>query len=177
MPSGNWSNRSWDRNDGPMVAVALGRTRERCSMGTGSQWRELPDRYPPFQTCNRRFQQWVRSGRLEQLLRRLARQLHDRGKLDLEEAFVDATFASAKKGALQSAPRAEVRGQRSSLSRLATVFLSPSVCKALLPTKASSSKKSLPEASSKNSPPGSSVIKPTTQTGSTISSKRTTTSI
>ena len=32
-------------------------------LGTGSQWRELPDRYPPFQTCHRRFQQWVRSGR------------------------------------------------------------------------------------------------------------------
>lgn len=67
-------------------------------LGTGAQWRELPERYPPFQTCHRRFQQWVRSGKLEQALRRLAQDLHGRGQLNLDEAFVDATFASAKKG-------------------------------------------------------------------------------
>jgi len=33
-------------------------------------------------------------------LRLLAKHLHKRGKLHLDEAFVDATFASAKKGAL-----------------------------------------------------------------------------
>ena len=26
---------------------------------TGAPWRDLPDRYPPYQTCHRRFQQWV----------------------------------------------------------------------------------------------------------------------
>ena len=31
-------------------------------LGTGAQWRELPEKYPPYQTCHRRFQQWVRSG-------------------------------------------------------------------------------------------------------------------
>jgi hypothetical protein len=56
--------------------------------------------YPPFQTCHRRFQQWVRSGKLEKALQRLARHLHERGQLNLDEAFVEATFASAKKGAL-----------------------------------------------------------------------------
>ncbi len=34
------------------------------------------------------------------MLRGLARYLHERGQLNLEEAFVDATFASAKKGGL-----------------------------------------------------------------------------
>ena len=28
-------------------------------LGTGAQWRELPKKYPPYQTCHRRFQQWV----------------------------------------------------------------------------------------------------------------------
>ncbi len=32
-------------------------------LGTGAQWRELPEKYPPFQTYHRRFQQWVRSGK------------------------------------------------------------------------------------------------------------------
>ena len=38
---------------------------------------------------------------LDRLLQRLAEDLRDRGKIDLSEAFVDATFASAKKGALR----------------------------------------------------------------------------
>ena len=66
---------------------------------TGAPWHDLPPRYPPYQTCHRRFQQWQRSGRLDRLLQRLAEDLRDRGKIDLSEAFVDATFAGAKKGA------------------------------------------------------------------------------
>jgi len=72
-------------------------------LGTGAQWREMPEKYPPFQTSHRRFQQWIRTGKLEEALRFLARLLYEQGKLNLEEAFVDATFASAKKGALRSA--------------------------------------------------------------------------
>ena len=54
-------------------------------LGTGAQWRELPEKYPVFQTCHRRFQQWVRAGKLEAALRKLAEHLHaqrskDRGR-------------------------------------------------------------------------------------------------
>jgi transposase len=35
---------------------------------TGAPWHDLPRRYPPYQTCHRRFQLWRRSGRLEVLL-------------------------------------------------------------------------------------------------------------
>src|ERR1035441_4852889 len=31
---------------------------------TGAPWHDLPDRYPPYQTCHRRFQQWQRDGTL-----------------------------------------------------------------------------------------------------------------
>src|SRR2546425_10306917 len=55
---------------------------------TGAPWHDLPRRYPPYQTCHRRFQRWQRSGRLEVLLQRLAEALRDRGKIDLSEAFV-----------------------------------------------------------------------------------------
>ena len=34
-------------------------------LGTGAQWRELPAQYPPYQTCHRRFQHWVKSGALQ----------------------------------------------------------------------------------------------------------------
>jgi transposase len=66
-------------------------------LGTGAQWRELPQKYPPFQTCDRRFQHWVRAGKLERVLQMLAEEFQARGGLDLEEAFIDPTFAGAKK--------------------------------------------------------------------------------
>ncbi len=47
--------------------------------------------------------EWVRAGVLRRLLESLAEDLRGRGKLDLSECFVDATFVSAKKGALPSA--------------------------------------------------------------------------
>jgi len=136
-------------------------------LGTGAQWRELPEKYPPFQTCHRRFQQWIRSGKLEEALRLLAKRLHEQGKLNLEEAFVDATFASAKKGALPSVPHGGARVPRSSLSPLITVFLSPYLSKALRRPSASLLRMFLPAASLINSPPDSSATKPTTRTPST----------
>jgi transposase len=50
---------------------------------TGAPWKDLPDRYPPYQTCHRRFQQWQRTGVLRDLLTGLAEDLRQRGKLDL----------------------------------------------------------------------------------------------
>lgn len=100
-------------------------------LGTGAHWSELPAKYPPYQTCHRRFQQWVREGKLVEVLRVLARHLHEHGKLNLDEAFVDATFARAKKGALPSVRPGAARAPRSSLSPLVMVFLSPLLSKAL----------------------------------------------
>lgn len=100
-------------------------------LGSGAQWAEMPAKYPPYQTCHRRFQQWIGEGRFVEALHLLAKHLHERGKLHLNEAFVDATFASAKKGALRSARPSAARAPRSSLSPLVTVFLSPYLSKAL----------------------------------------------
>ena len=65
---------------------------------TGAPWADLPNRYPSYQTCHRRFQQWVRSGVLQSVLEVLAQALHDEGHLDLQEAFIDGSFAPAKQG-------------------------------------------------------------------------------
>ena len=67
-------------------------------LGTGAQWRELAKKYPPDQTCHHRFQQWVREGKSERILRTLAEKLQAQGKLQLEEAFIDASFTGAKRG-------------------------------------------------------------------------------
>lgn len=92
---------------------------------TGAQWQDLPGRYGTKSTCHRRFQQWVDAGVFEQILHTLAQDLQERGGLDLSECFVDATFASAKKGGDVSAPRG-AKGVRSWQWQTALVFLSPS---------------------------------------------------
>jgi transposase len=117
-------------------------------LGTGAQWRELSNKYPPYQTCHRRFQRWVREGKLEGILRVLAEELRARGKLDLEEAFIDASFTGAKNGALRSRPPSVAKGRKSSLSPMITVFLWPLVSKALRRMRANSSKASSGTASS-----------------------------
>lgn len=98
---------------------------------TGAPWHDLPPRYPPYQACHRRFQQWRRDGLLTGVLTRLAEDLRDRGKLDLSETFIDATFSSAKKGALLSARLAEEKAVKSWRSQTAMVFLSPAASPAL----------------------------------------------
>lgn len=65
---------------------------------TGAPWHDLPKRYPPYQTCHRRFQQWIEEGVLSRILEALAEDLEERGGLDLSECFIDGTFVVAKKG-------------------------------------------------------------------------------
>jgi transposase len=117
-------------------------------LGTGAEWRELPKKYPPYQTCHRRFRQWVREGSLERILRFLAEGLQARGKLELEEAFIDASFTGEKRGASRSGPPSAAKDRKSSLWRMITVFLSQLVSKALRRTKANLSKASSGTASS-----------------------------
>ncbi|WP_342745446.1 transposase [Thermodesulforhabdus norvegica] len=42
---------------------------------TGSPWKDLPDRYPPYQTCRCRFQRRVRTGLMETILRAMTHDL------------------------------------------------------------------------------------------------------
>ena len=101
---------------------------------TGAPWQDLPDRYPPWQTCHRRFQRWVSDGTLEHILHALAEDLHERGGLDLNECFIhfiDGMFVAARKeGDTRARPSgAEVRN--SWQWQTALVFLSPHTPKVL----------------------------------------------
>lgn len=40
---------------------------------TGAQWREMPKKYPSYQTCHRYFQNWLHKGILEKLLKMLSK--------------------------------------------------------------------------------------------------------
>ena len=92
---------------------------------TGARWSDLPAGYPPYQTCHRRFQQWVRSEVMKGILEALALDLKERGGLDIREAFVDGSFAAAKKGGLAWGRPSAERAPRSWRSQTVMVFLSP----------------------------------------------------
>jgi hypothetical protein len=94
-------------------------------MRTGASWHDMPERYPPYQTCHRRFQDWVRSGVLEQVLIALATDLQERGELELGECFIDGTFVIAKKGAQGWERPNGAKAQRSWQWQTALAFLSP----------------------------------------------------
>lgn len=92
---------------------------------SGARWSDLPDRFPPYQTCHRRFQEWVKDGKLRKVLETLAQDLCERGKLDLSETFIDGTFIVAKKGGSKWERPSGAKARSSWQWQTALVFLSP----------------------------------------------------
>jgi len=92
---------------------------------TGAPWKDMPDRYPPYQTCHRRFQYWVKYGLFQKLTAMLVEDLYKRGKIDIRETFIDGSFAPSKKGALLLARQNAVKAPKSWQFQTLLVFLSP----------------------------------------------------
>ena len=69
---------------------------------TGARWQDLPNRYPSSSTCWRRLRLWEDHGVWLDIWRKFLSMLDEKGLLDWEEAFIDGSFAPAKKGALTS---------------------------------------------------------------------------
>ena len=89
---------------------------------TGAPWKDLPARFPPYQTCHRRFQQWQQQGVMRHVVEALARDLMERGGVDLSECFIDGSFCMAKKGALLLARLSAVKAPSSWQSRTLQVL-------------------------------------------------------
>ena len=70
---------------------------------TGSPWRDLPDRFPPFQTVWHRFNAWSNDGTFEKVLTVLQGQVHAEGHLDWTVS-VDSTIARAHQRAAGPGP-------------------------------------------------------------------------
>lgn len=59
---------------------------------TGPPWADLPGRYPPYQTCHRRFQKWSKSDLFPKVLTALRKDLCSRGGLEDIEGFIDGSY-------------------------------------------------------------------------------------
>jgi transposase len=69
---------------------------------SGARWKDLPERYPPYQTCHRRFQEWIDQGVFERMAQDLTAVLQEQDQIDLAECFIDGSFVEAKKGVATS---------------------------------------------------------------------------
>jgi transposase len=65
---------------------------------TGARWCDLPAEYASPSTCWRRLKRWDEDGTWLRIWRTFIAELDERGRLQWETAFIDGTFASAKKG-------------------------------------------------------------------------------
>lgn len=99
---------------------------------TGAPWKDMPERYPSYQTCHRRFQRWEQEGVMDKILLSLAQDLKERGDLDVRECFIDGTFVVAKKGASEWERPSGAKVRRSWQWQTALVFQSPSASRVLV---------------------------------------------
>jgi transposase len=90
---------------------------------TGARWQDLPDRYPSPSTCWRRLRLWEDQGVWLDIWRKFLSQLDEKGLLDWEEAFIDGSFAPAKKGAIALEKPKRAREQSGWWWSTAKVFL------------------------------------------------------
>ena len=94
---------------------------------TGAPWADLPRRYPPYQTCHRRFQRWVEMDLMPKILAALYEDLRGRGGVEDVEGFIDGTYVPAKKGGPASGSAELGTPRRSWRSQTAMVFHSLSL--------------------------------------------------
>lgn len=123
---------------------------------SGAPWRDLPERFGPWQTVYHHFNSWRRRGVFGQILAALQVRLDAEGRIDWDLWCVDGTMVRAsrsaagagKKGAATSPPtthwvaRAADSGASSTWSLTATAFPSRSTSRRGRSTSARSSRKS-----------------------------------
>jgi transposase len=64
-------------------------------LATGAPWRDLPERYGPWQTVYTRFRRWTGAGVWDRIFAAVQRQADATGELDWNLHFVDGTVIRA----------------------------------------------------------------------------------
>jgi hypothetical protein len=93
-------------------------------------------------------QEWVALRVFWKVLKALAEDLRDRGKIDLTETFIDGTYVGAKRGELSSETLVVALQPGSWQSQTLAVFRSPLGSRVVRAMKRSSSKRRSADASS-----------------------------
>ena len=81
-------------------------------LSDGGRWRNLPERFGPWQTVYDRFRKWTRQGLWDQLLESLRAIKQDTGEIDFRLFYIDGSVVRAHQsaaGATQKNSRRESR--------------------------------------------------------------------
>ncbi len=84
---------------------------------TACPWRDLPERYGPWQTIYSRFKRWSRSGVWDQILSALQRDLQSQGSVEWKVWILDGTNIRAHKAAAGAGGKPAPRRARGSRAR------------------------------------------------------------
>ena len=90
---------------------------------SGARWQDLPQEFPSPSTCWRRLRDWEEQEVWLTLWRAFLAELNERQQVQWSEAFLDGSFAPAKKGATPSAKPSGARGRSGWWWSTARVFL------------------------------------------------------
>ena len=82
---------------------------------TGAPWRDLPERYGPWQTAYDRFRRWQRDGLFERMLERLQIRLDAEGKIDWDLWCVDGSSIRAGRDAAGGGKKGAPKSQKTTV--------------------------------------------------------------
>jgi len=82
---------------------------------TGAPWRDLPDRYGPWQTVYDWFQRWRRDGTWDRMLQALHIRLDSQGRIDWDLWCVDGTTIRASRAAAGAGKRGAPKSPQTTL--------------------------------------------------------------
>jgi transposase len=82
---------------------------------TGAPWRDLPERYGPWQTVYDRFNRYRADGTLDKILERLQVRLDGEGRIDWDLWCVDGSNIRASRAAAGAGKKGVPRSRRTTL--------------------------------------------------------------
>jgi transposase len=82
---------------------------------TGAPWRDLPERYGPWQTVYEWFNRWRRDGTWDKMLEALQIRLDGEGRIDWDLWCVDGTNVRASRAAAGGGKRGALKNPRTTL--------------------------------------------------------------
>ena len=104
----------------------VGRGRRRCDrrhvlngvfwvLRTGAPWRDLPERYQPWQTIYHWFNQWRKDGTWDRILQQLQIRLDGKGRIDWDLWCVDGSCIRASRAAAGAGEKGGQMNRRTTL--------------------------------------------------------------
>lgn len=88
---------------------------------TGAAWHDLPVRYPSYQTCHRRFLQWIEDGAIARALHALTESVTQEDAVNLDEYFLDT--AAGRMTRVLDNPLKSDRTDETVPEKLPTIFV------------------------------------------------------